>query len=406
MAETSMNLKGLRFWGGPNEEKIKGATKWNHDIHIYVTVADALKALPAPEDLILVIAEVYSIEDFKVNELYEGVSEYVHPSMKIELSDGSDFTMYKIYSNTVDFDTIAARLTGAGLTQIKPDIEIEVPDRPPIVNVEEYWKPRFQYRENIQQDDLQKAKMWSLKSMVSNLIVLLILGGGGGFVYYTGFVTKYIDVTPPDDSYIGVRNNLLAYNVENRLHLFKFAENVEELGVDSTSIIMMPEDAELGRRVAVDKLYDMDENLIYELGPRQIDFTTPITDFELLNSNKFEFDSYRNRRDPEGDWSKFGELGRGDAKKIILSGKIWEEEDGYYLAMGRGFAKLGDRGESIAPFYNELDPESYLATLWSIKYDRPVRVYGQIVNTLSSREGRDKENRKLFNFQTAHVRMR
>jgi len=121
----------------------------------------------------------------------------------------------------------------------------------------------------------------------------------------------------------------------------------------------------------------------------------------------FKFDTYNNRTAGEADWSNYGHLGTGKAKQIVIRGRIVEMEDGFYLSLGGGFAKLGDITEEGERFYDKFtDSESYIGALYSLNAGRPVYVYGQIEKTFTPREGRNSKDKKLFSFRITYVRSR
>ncbi|MCK4967049.1 hypothetical protein KAS50_08455, partial [bacterium] len=393
MASAVVNLSDIVYWGEINEEKSKAPTKWDHDILINISFSDKL----SPVKDILPIAALILNEDeenIQSEELYEGVDEYRAAEKKeyIEVSRGYDYTIIKIYGEGLDFNEITGKLNSAGLKNQKPQWNIDIPDRPKRLDDAELRKIRFTYTDEKREDDEKLSKKSTIKSIFTGIIYSMFVIAIIGYIAYEGLVTKMKSITPPTESFIAKKGTLMGYNVEGRMALFAFASPVEELGVDERSILLIPEEMELTSKNIVEKAVDSLGNVLYEKGVNQVEFLPPIEGFDYAKANLFKYDSYRNR--DESGWAQYGILGTGKAKKIIIRGRITErEEEGYYISMGGGYARLGDLAEEGNRFYDKLaDSESYISALYSLKSGRQVYMYGQIEKTYTSREGRNKKD--------------
>jgi len=400
----AQDFSNVMVWGLQNEEKSHRWMRWDHDFLLFATYKDKLTVL---EDPTIILPHIFdrNIEEVESRELYDGVYEYKINGLTVEMIDGFEYSEYKIYGKDVDFDAIINRLVAAGATHKKPDIPIVIPDRPPVVDVDNLYNQRYDYKEDIYEKDTSMARTQALKSLGRNLFTFIFVGFFAAFLGYELFVPKLQDVTPDSVEFITAKNNLIVYNVEGRMTIFKIADLVEDVGYDSTCSIYIPEDSEISRKVVVERLVNSEGEVIYNRKNRVIDFEPDPKDYGFVNSNPFEFDKYR--RGGDVDWSKYGELDGGEAEKIILRGRVDIREGKYVLILGKTLAVLGDASEGVQPFYELLaDEVSRAAILYSLKAKKQIALYGQIQKTLSSREGRNSVQRMIFDFKTDYSRQR
>ena len=408
MAKVGINVSDIIFWGEINEEKSKSPTKWNHDILINFTYANKSIPLDDPDDVISVLFNE-DRENIEKSFLYEGVDEYTVKGKKglAEVSKGLEYTIVKLYGKDFDLEEITSRLTVSGAKNKKPNLEIEIPDRPKLLDGNILTGFRYKYSEEEKEKDTTLSRNKTIMSVFRGVIYIVFSALVIGFIVYEAFITKYKDITPPTEDFIAKKGNLMGYNVEGNLSLFSFANPVEELGINEGSLIFVPETEEVTDRIIVEKATDSLGNVLYEKGVRQVEFASSVDGFDYARANQFRFDTYRNKTAGEADWSQYGYLGTGKAQQIIIRGRVVEMEDGYFLIMGLGYAKLGDLADEGKRFYDNLvDSESYITALFAIKIGRPVYVYGQIEKTFTSREGRNKTDKKLFSFRALYMRSR
>jgi len=408
MAEVGINYSNIIFWGELNEDKSKSPTKWNHDILINFTYANKSIPLDDPDDIISILLNEDK-ENIEKSFLYEGVDEYKIKGKKgfAEVSKGLEYTIVKLYGKDFDLEEITSRLTDSGAKNKKPHLEIEIPDRPKLLDENILTGFRYNYSEEEKEKDTSLSRKKTIISVFRGIFYIIVSALVIGFIVYEAFITKYKDITPPTENFIAKKGNLMGYNVEGNLTLFSFANPVEELGIDESSLIFIPETEEVTDRIIVEKATDSLGNVLYEKGVRQVEFTSSVEGYDYVTANQFRFDTYRNKTAGEADWSQYGYLGTGKAKQIVVRGRIVEMEDGYFLSIGLGYAKLGDLAEEGERFYDKLvDSESYIVALFSLKSGRPVYVYGQIERTFTSKEGRNKTDKKLFAFRALYMRSR
>ncbi|MFC1732092.1 hypothetical protein ACFL6I_17440 [candidate division KSB1 bacterium] len=319
--------------------------------------------------------------------------------------EGIEYSEYKIYSKSVDVDSLLQRLTAAGAVHKKPEIPIEIPDRPQLLNEEILNKQRFEYRDEILEKDKKIASGETFKSLVRNVFTIIFVGAFVGFIGMELLIPKLKVVELLPENFITAKGNYIVYDYENRMVVFKLADNVEDIGYDSTCSVMISETAEVRRDVTVERLVTTEEEIIYDRGNRIIDFEPDPSDYGFVNGNPFMFDAYGDGT--ESDWSDYGELERGNAENIILRGIIVINEGQYLFGVGRSRAVLGEYSEDIEPFYESLnDEKSRAAILYSLNRNKPIVIYGQIQKTLTRNEGRNTLQRLIFNFKTDYARQR
>lgn len=406
MAVADVKLSEIIFWGEINEDKSKTPTKWDHDI--LLNVSNAGKVSPV-EDIFPIVGIILDEDPDNISKemLYDGVDEYRAAGKKeyVEVAKGLNYTIVKIYNCGQNLDEIAGRLKSAGIKEQKPSWDIEIPDRPKRVNENELKKLRFKYSDDAQERDEKLGKRATLNSILRGVITGIVSIAVISFIIYEGFVTKYQNVTPPTENFIAKKGTLLGYDAGGTLALFAFADPVDELGVDEHAILYIPEGVETTNKIVVEKAVDSLGNVLYEKGARQVEFTPPIEGYTYAKANLFKYDTYQHKDD--AGWAQYGVLGTGKATKIIVRGRIVEmEDDGYYVSLGSGYAKLGsfEEDESLM-FYNTLaDAESYITAKFSMETGRPVYLYGQIEETFTPREGRNSKDKKLFAFRATYAR--
>jgi len=408
MAEVGIKLSDIIFWGEVNEDKSKSPTKWDHDILINFTYSGKLTPIDDPDYIIPIL---FNEEKEKIEKraLYEGVDEYRLKDTKIfvEVSRGLEYTIVKLYGKDFDLEEITSRLTSSGSKNMKPHLEVNIPDSPKLLDKNVLENFTYKYSEEEKEKDASKSKKKTIISVLKGILYTILAALVIGFIVYEGFIPKLKDVTQPKENFIAKKGNLIGYNLEGNLTLFVFASPVEELGINEESLIFVPETEEVSDRIIVEKASDSLGNVLYERGVKQVEFTSSIEGYDYVKANQFRFDTYRNRTAGEADWYQYGYLGTGKAKQLLMRGRIVEMEDGYYLSMGGGYAKLGDLADEGERFYDNLvDSESNITALFAIKKGRPVYVYGQIERTFTPREGRNKKDKKLFAFRAMYVRTR
>ncbi len=404
MSEQS-KLITVIVWGGANEEKTTSPTRWMHDYILFASREEKLSILDDPEILLPYIFDA-DLNDISSQELYDGVFEYKTSDLIVELVTGLHYTEYKLYSDKVDFDTVTQRLKKAGVKFQKPEIIIDVPGRPPIIDVEKLKKQRYDYHENIHDRDVAVAKSTTIKAAIKTVV------GFAVFIVMTTFfgieilVPKYQNVTPvAEDMFITMRGNYLVYNINNRMTVYKFAELVEETGYDSTYKMYVPDLAEITDQITVTRMTDANDNVVYELGNRAVSYESNPSDYNFVNGKTFEFNTYGSK--DENDWSQYGSLDEGNADKIALQGRIVEREGRYMMLLGTVWAVLGDISEGEPQFYDLLrDDLSYATVQYSLKARKVVNLFGQIDKTYTSREGRNSVDKLVFLFKSDYARKR
>jgi len=408
MAKVGINVSDIIFWGEVNEEKSKSPTKWDHDILMNFTYANKFIPLDDHDDIISILLNE-DRENIEKSFIYEGVDEYMVKGKKgfAEVSKGMEYTIVKLYGKDFDLEEITSRLTVSGVKNKKPHLEIKIPDIPKLLDGNILTGFRYKYSDEEKEKDSSLSKKKTIMSVSKGFLYTILFALVIGFIVYEAFITKYKDITPPTENFIAKKGNLIGYNVEGNLTLFSFANLVEELGIDEGLLFFIPETEEVTDRIIVEKAKDSLGSVLYEKGVRQVEFMSSVEGYDYARANQFRFDTYRNKTAGEADWSQYGYLGTGKAKKIVIRGRVVEREDGYFLSIGLGYAKLGDLADEGERFYDNLvDSESYITALFSLKSGRPVYVYGQIEKTFTSREGRNKTDKKLFVFRALYMRSR
>ena len=408
MLEVAANLSNMIFWGEVNEEKSKSPTKLDYDILLNFTYSDKLTPIKNPDAIVSVILDEDK-ENIECEPLYEGVNEYKIKDQKkvVEVIRGLEYTIVKLYGNDFDFDEIKKKLQASKAKNRKADLSINIPDKPKKVNEKALRNFRYKYTEEEQIKDDSLTTKSTIRSIIRNAVYLIVATALIGYVSYEIFVTKFQNVTPPSENFIAKKENIIGYNLNGVLTLFLFSEPVDDLGVNESAIFFIPELADVTDRIVAEKVTDSLDNVLYEKGAKQVEFGTPIDGYDYVKANLFKFDTYKNRTAGEADWNQYGQLGTGKAKKIMIRARIVELKDAYYLSLGGGFSKLGDVAEEGERFYDMLaDSESYITSIFSLQSGRPVYVYGQIEKTFTPREGRNKNDKKLFVFKITYVRSR
>jgi hypothetical protein len=325
----------------------------------------------------------------------------------VEVSRGLEYTIIKLYGENFNIDEITSNLIISGAKNEKPRLEIDIPDRPKLLSEDSLKNLRFKYPEEEREKDESLSRKKTVIATIKGVFYVIFIGIIVGFILYKTLVTKYKNVTPAKENFIAKKGNLLGYSVDGNLTLFAFADPVDELGVNENSLLFVPEDMELTDKIVVEKATDSSRNVLYDKGIKQIEFSSTIEGYNQVKSNLFKYDSYQNKNTDESDWSQYGYLGSGKAQKLIIRGRIIENETGYYISMGSGLAKLGDLAEEGKRFYdNFTDSESYITTLFSLKMGRPIYVFGQIEKTFTVKEGRNNKEKRLFAFKPLYIRFR
>ena len=374
--------------------------RWDHDFILFASKADKLAGLKDPSSFVPSIFEL-DLEEIPSHELYDGVTEYKTKKITVELIEGLQYNEFKIYSETFDFDGLKQRLSAAGAVERKPDIPLDVPGCPDEVDVERLNRQRLIYQDEILEKDKSAANMNTVKSILRGIIGV---AGFTIFIYWSWqeiFTIKYQDVSPiPGDTFITTIGNNVVYSINNRMTVFKFADLVEEVGYDTTYNMWIPEGEEVKLEIVVSRMTNADGDVVYDIGNRFIGFEAEPGGYNFVNATPFEFDKTM-------DWAGYGELEKGQADRISLQGRIIERNGQYLLLFGKTFAILGDILDTGSQFYDLLEDDlSYAAVLFSLKANRPINIYGQIQKTLTSREGRNSVDRKIFLFKTEYARKR
>jgi len=405
MAEGVKSLNGVIFWGGPNEEKTKRQTKWDHDILINASKSDKLGILSDPESLVPIFMEE-EIESLKTEELYKGAMKYSHKKRILEVLTGLNYTTFKVYGKDLDYKEIAQRLISLGAKEKKPHIEIKVPDRPPLLDERVVKSRRYNYPEENKKKDEKKGKKYTISATIKSLIGIIFVAAFCYFIYYEAFVPKYVPIPLPPEGFLGVKGDMVGFLIEDKLTLLKFAEDMEDKNLTPTTTFYVNEKTNITNKIVVDRVIDESGETIYNIRNRQVEFSSDIYGYELVRGSDFEYDSYKNIRKPEGDWSKYGELGTGDVEMIVIPGRLYERDNGDFLGMGKGYAKMSAPEEELGSrFYDVLaDNESYFTAIYGLRTQKTVRIFGQIEKTFTASEGRNRADRILFQFKPIYVR--
>jgi len=404
--EQQQSLSNIVIWGGENEKKSRTPIRWTHDYVIYASYKDKLTPLQDPEVLIPVIFDM-DIDELKTQELYDGVFEYSSKEMTVEMIEGMEFSEYKLYGKSIDFDAIIQRLASRGASMHKPSISIELPDRPPLVDEENLYKQRYAYKDEIIEKDRSLARIETIKTVFRTLFGLLFIGAIGTYLGMEIFIPKLKEVELLPDNFITARGNYIVYDIDGKMTVFKIADLIQDIGYDSTCTIFVPEALDVGRerKIVVDRIKNSEGKTIYVRGNRLIDFENDPTDYDYKNANPFVFDAYG--EGSEADWSQFGELRKENAQKIILRGRVEIREGKYLLLLGSTRAVLGEAVEGVPPFYEGFaDDISYATVLYSLKKIKAINVYGQIDRTLTKREGRNTLEKMIFVYKADYARPR
>lgn len=406
------NLKNIAIWGGANENKSRAPVRWKHDYILFASYVDKLIALKDPSILIPFIFDK-ELDEIKSKELYDGVFEYKDKDITVELVEGLEYTEYKIFGKMVDFDAITQRLLAAGAQMRKPEIPIEIPDRPPLVDVEQLNKQRYSYHEETLDKDKSVARNMRIKAAFKSVFGVAAFAVILTYLAMEIFVPKYEDVTPPpDDSiFITAKGYNVVYSI-GKLKIFtafKFADLIdgtEEISYDTTYKMYVLERKEIGKNeIIVDKMEDSEGKVVYNVGNRIVDTGRDPTDYEYINAAPFEYNSYMEAGD--ADWNRLGSLDEGNAKKVIFRGRIIEREGKFIALLGSTYAELGTVSEvdSIPQFYELLEDDiSYATILYSLKAEKTIDFYGRINKTLTSREGRNVLLKRIFTFEVDYAR--
>jgi hypothetical protein len=413
MAEVTADLSTLIFWGGKNEDKTNWGSKWNHDVTINVSQASALHGMENPEDLIPILfnAELSAI---KKKEIYEQVYEYKMGNIRIEVGHSYEYSLYRVFGD-IAYDELANRLSAKGLTARKPEIHVHVPDRPPVLPEEQVFAPRYDYTDDRQKLDGEKLSSYRLGKLGRAFMTLLVFGGAVGYLAYTALVRNYKELELSPEAYIGTKGEYIAYVVDERLVLFKFDEEIEAKGVNASFTFGVEEDKDIydrdgkmNRRIIIDEVWDATGESVYHRGNRMVSFNSKVPGYEVVRAAEFEYDSFKERKKPDGDWSKFFDPTKGLSTPIVFNARPYSDETGYWASMGRGFSKLCDlpAGSEASVYTNLADAESYLIMKYAIEKDKVVNLFGQISSTYSASEGRTREAKKLFEFTVTYVRER
>ena len=408
MVEVAANLSNIIYWGDVNEEKSKSPTKLDYDILLNFSYKDKLAPIVNPDDVVSVIFDVDK-ESIECEPLYEGVNEYKIKDQKkvAEVIKGLEYTLIKLYGKDFDLDEIKKRLQASKASNKKANLSLEIPDRPKKIDEKTLRNFRYKYSEEEQINDDSLTTKNTIKSIIRGFFYLVVAAVVIIFMSYEIFFTKFQNVTLPTENFIAKKGNLVGYDANGVLTLFMFSDPVDGLGVDERAMLFIPELVDVTDRIIVEKATDSLENVLYEKGASQVEYSSYIEGYSYVKANLFKFDTYKNRTAGEADWDQYGQLGTGKAKQIMIRARIVEMEDGYYLSLGSGFAKLGDIAEEGERFYDQLmDSESYITSIFSLITGRPVYVYGQVEKTFTPKEGRNNKDKKLFVFKVTYVRSR
>ncbi len=398
-------LNNIVLWGGKNDDKSQSPTRWLHDYILFASKEVKLSVLDDPGALIPYIFDA-DHDDIESHELYDGVYEYKTSDLVVELVEGFQYAEYKLYGADIDYEAITHRLKQAGVTLQKPEIPVDIPGRPKLVDLNKLNKQRFDYHEETHDRDVSLAKSMTIKAAFKTVIGFVVFIGLSTFLGIQIFIPKFQDVTPlPEDTLITTKGNYLVYNINNRMTVFKFADLVDDIGYDPSYMIFVPEQAAVTDKIVVSRMTDADGNRVYDIGNRTVDFETDPTDYNFVNGKTFEFNTYRSGG--EDDWSTYGELSQGRADRIVLQGRVVEREGRYMMLLGTVWAVLGDITEDGTRFYDLLgDDMSYAAVIYSLKGRKIINVYGQIERTYSTREGRNSVDKVVFSFKADYARKR
>lgn len=419
MGNEETNLQSVIFWGGPNEDKASGSMIWDHDLVINFSMAgDKPKMLINPERIVSILTGK-TLDELEKTTVFDGAFEYKADRLKLELIQYPTCTRAKIWASQVSFEELSQRLKSAGAQQKKPNVEISIPDRPSLIPEDELKAFRFKYPDKQQQMDKEKAQKKGISLMISNVFALVAVAGVIAFILYQIFVTRHMPLPLPPEAWVAIKGDIAGFylsaiegtDIEKfgfraGLVLLKFTEDVQALGVDSTCTFFVNEGDPISNRLVPQIVRDANGNEIYNLGARTTEFLE-VEDYEQVNTNLFDIASYNNRKNAEGDWAQFGELGKGNAKRIIMRGGIAERNKMHLLALARGYAKLGDIAEGTPNFYNNLaDNQSFVTAKYGLRSGNTVQIFGQIERTFTAKEGRNAEAKLLFSFRASYLRDR
>lgn len=403
------NLSNINYWGSPNEDKGNSPVRWTHDFLLNANTVDTSQYLKDPSVLIPYILDC-NLEDATKVALYEGVNEYKLNDITIEEIDGFQYTEYKIYGESFDFDAALARLKAAGANNHKPDLALKIPDVPPYLDMEKVNAQRFDYEPDKLEKDQTIAKNDGIMSAIRTVFGVSIFVVMMSYLGMEVFVPKLQDVTPDSNGYVTQRGDYIIYEHEKRMFIFRLAS--EEFEYDTTYSIFIPEGVRLTKKVIVDRIHDNEGNIVYNIGNRIVDFDVePTSEYDFVNGKPFEFDAYATG-DESRDWFKYGELEKGNAQDIMLEGTIKEADGNYVLTFGRMRVLLGPISDTEPAFYEALtDDISYGAALYALNSSRKnnprsVRLMGQIQKTLTSAEGRNTIKKVGFSFKIDYIRAR
>lgn len=417
METMGLKLHNVLFWGGINKEKCSGEVKWDHDIMLYFSQSDGTHSLKNPDDVVSIILGT-ELKNVRRATLFEHAMEYRANDNVVEVLQGSERTIVKIWGQNLNYDDITKKLLSAGAKQEIPVIDIKIPDRPPVIAEGEVKKIRFKYSDKLLEQDEEEAKKMSRNMLISNILTVMIIVSVLVFILYEAVITKYIEVPLPKEGFLAVKGDIAGFLLENiegtplekqgfksGLLLMKFTEDVDSSGINSDSHFFMKEGASFSNRLIIDKVTNADGTQLYNIGARTTEFVDIIEGFEQVNTNLFEVDAFQNAKKKEGDWSSYGELGKGNAKRIILRGGLTEKNVFYIMGLARGYVKLGDVTIEGQRFYDNLaDNQSYVTALYALKSHNQVKLFGQIEKTFTPKEGRNSEDKLLFSFKTIYVR--